>query len=55
VSVRPFVCLSVTRVYYVETTEFIIKQLALDCSLGTRVYGHQRRNVIFRRSPRRWR
>ena len=36
------VCLSVTLVYCVETTEFIIKQLAL----GTLVYGHQTRNII---------
>jgi len=28
------VCLSVILVYYVETTELIINQLALDCSLG---------------------
>jgi len=39
------VCLSVTRVYCVETTELIIKQLALDCSLRTLVYGHQTWNI----------
>jgi len=28
-------CMSVTLAYCVETTELIIKQLALDCRLGT--------------------
>jgi len=41
-SVRP----SVTLVYCVKTTELIIKQLALDCSLGTLVYGHQTWNML---------
>jgi len=35
------VCLSVTLVYCDETTEFIIKQFALDCSRGTLVYRQQ--------------
>jgi len=35
------VSLSVTLVYCVQTTMFIITQLAQDCSLGTLVYGHQ--------------
>jgi len=35
------VCLSVPLAYCVETTERIIKQLALDYSVGTLVYGHQ--------------
>jgi len=39
------VCLSVTLVYCVETTGLITKQLALDCSLGTVVYGHQTWNI----------
>jgi len=43
--VCPSVCLSVTLVYCDETTELIIKQLALDCSLKTLVYGHQTWNI----------
>jgi len=39
-------CLSVTLVYCVETIELIIKQLTLDCSLETLVYGHQTWNII---------
>jgi len=35
-SVRP----SVTLLYCIKTTELIINQLALDCSLGTLVYAH---------------
>jgi len=46
VSVCPSVRLSVTLVYCVETAELIVKQLTLDCSLGTLGYGHQTRNII---------
>jgi len=47
VSVRPSsVCLSVTLVYCVETTELIIK-LALDC-LGTVVYSIKRRRGVLK-------
>ena len=46
------VCLSVTLVYCVETTELIIKQLALDCSLGTLVYGHWTWNIYICGIPR---
>jgi len=35
------VCLSVTLVYCVETTELIVKQLALDCG-----YGHETWNIL---------
>jgi len=46
-SVRLSVSLSVALVYYFETTELIVKQLALDCSHGTLVYG-QHMERIFR-------
>jgi len=47
------VSLSNTLVYYVATTELIIKQLAQDCSVGILVYGHQKWNMygVFRVSP----
>jgi len=45
---------SVTLMYCFETTELIIKQLALDCSLGTLVHGHQHGTyVIFNTSDDR--
>ena len=50
-SVRPSVCLSVTLVYCVETTELIIKQLALDCSQRTLVDRHQTWNISLYGTP----
>ena len=47
--VCPSICPS--RVYCVKTTEVIIKQLALDCSVGTLVYGHHVCNIHFWGSP----
>ena len=38
--------LSVTPVYCVKTTELIIKQLALDSSLGTLVYGCKHEQIF---------
>ena len=37
----------------VETTELTTKQLALDCSLGTLVYGHQTWNISLGDLPHR--
>ena len=44
--------LSITLVVYcVETTELIIKQIVMDCSLGTLVYSHQHGTDVLRGSP----
>jgi len=42
-----YLCLSVCLSHAcVKTTELIIMQLELDCSLGTLLYGHQTLNII---------
>ena len=41
----------ITLAYCIEITELIIKQLALDCSLGSLFYGYQTWNIISLENP----
>ena len=45
------VCLSVTLVYCIETTELIVKQLALDCSRGRLVLMDTKHGTNIFRDP----